>query len=96
MNEALRVVKPTGKIVVLTPTGKKSLLSSIAEVKSFTHSENNWTFMVWKLLTSGGGRKWQQEKWLLQYSETQKLKYSTSITFNNNASIEEIRSSISN
>jgi len=90
MDEALWVLKPKGKLLVLSPTGLKSTLCSISEMKSFTPSENNWTFLVWKTLTSSRGRKWQQEKWLSGYSETKALKYTVSLAFNNHVSIESI------
>lgn len=90
MNEALRVLKPNGKIIILTPTGQKPILSAFVEVWRFPYTQHNWTFHVWKIFTSPGGRKWQKQKWLAYYSEKQKLTYTTSRAFNNNASIEII------
>ena len=90
MNEALRVLKPNGKIVILTPSGRKSILSALIEVWQYPFTFNNWTFLVWKAATTFGGRKWQKQKWLDQYSKKKELNYSTSLTFNNNASIETI------
>ena len=90
LKEALRVLKPNGKIIILTPSGKKLNISAFAEVWQFPFSLNNWTFLVWKIVTSRSGRKWQQQKWLASYSEFKKLSYSTFLTFNRNASIEII------
>ena len=91
MNEALRILKPTGKIVVLTPSGKKSILNAVGEINSFEPSKHNWTFLVWKSLTSQRGRKWQEEKWLTGYACLHRLKHSLSMAFNNNVTIEILR-----
>ncbi len=90
LNEALRILKPNGKIIILTPSGKKAILSSFFEVCKYHFSFNNFTFMIWKIATTNGGRKWQRQKWLAQFARESKLKYSTVLTFNNNASLEII------
>ncbi|MCK9413030.1 MAG: class I SAM-dependent methyltransferase [Prolixibacteraceae bacterium] len=90
MNEALRVLKPKGKIIILTPSGRKSVLSSFIEVWRYRFSFNNLTFPIWKIATSSGGRKWQIQKWLEQYARENHLNYKSSLTFNNNASLETI------
>lgn len=90
INEALRVLKPNGKIIILTPSGKKSILSSFIEVWRYKFSFNNFTFPIWKIATTRGGRKWQRQKWLEKYASVHKLTYTSSLTFNNNATIETI------
>jgi len=90
MSEALRVLKPNGKIIILTPSGKKSILSSFIEVWRYKFSFNNFTFPIWKIATTRGGRKWQRQKWLEKYASVHKLTYTSSLTFNTNATIETI------
>lgn len=90
MNEALRVLKPKGKIIILTPSGSKSIFASFIEVWRYPFSFNNFTFMVWKTATGNSARKWQNQKWLSQFSEEKNLKYTSSLTFNDNATIETI------
>jgi ubiquinone/menaquinone biosynthesis C-methylase UbiE len=90
MNEALRVLKPNGKIIILSPSGKKSIASSFIEVWKYPFSVNNFTFPIWKLATTRRARKWQRQKWLQNYAKENQLTYSVSLTFNNNASIETI------
>ncbi len=96
MNEALRVLKPNGKIIILTPSGKKSLASSFIEVWIYKFSFNNFTFPIWKIATTRGGRKWQRQKWLENYANKNHLNYTVRLTFNNNATIEIISKKINN
>jgi SAM-dependent methyltransferase len=90
MMEALRVLKPGGKIVVLTPSGKKLGISAFTEVWAFPYAKYNWTYLVWKNLTLRGGRRWQSGKWLSDFSIKNSLDYSNELVFDNNATIEII------
>ncbi|MFZ5948584.1 MAG: class I SAM-dependent methyltransferase [Stygiobacter sp.] len=90
MNEALRVLKPGGKIIVLTPSGEKSLSSAVKDVRSFPHSVNNYTFLIWNALTSNRGGSWCNEKWLSIFTEEKGLKYNSTLVFKNYASMEII------
>jgi len=90
MNEALRVLKPKGKIIILSPSGKKPILSSFIEVWQYPFSFNNFTFIIWKMFTTRGGRKWERRKWIEHYAREHKLIYTSSIVFNKNASLEII------
>jgi ubiquinone/menaquinone biosynthesis C-methylase UbiE len=96
MNEALRVLRPNGKIIILTPSGKKPILSSFIEVWRYKFSFSNFTFPIWKIATTGGGRKWQRQKWLENYAIENQLNYTVNLTFNNNATIETISKKINN
>ena len=90
MKEAVRVLKPTGKIIILTPSGKKSILSSFVEVWEYPYSNNNFTFPIWKIATTGSARKWQQQGWLENYAQENRWQYQRVLTFNDNATIEII------
>jgi ubiquinone/menaquinone biosynthesis C-methylase UbiE len=88
ISEALRILKPQGKIVILTPSGRKPILSSFFEVWKYPFSINNYTFPIWKLATTGGARSWQRQKWSEKYARENQLNYTKSLAFNNNATIE--------
>jgi ubiquinone/menaquinone biosynthesis C-methylase UbiE len=90
MKEAIRVLKPNGKVIILTPSGKKSIFSSFMEVWGYKFSIYNFTFPIWKIATTIAARKWQQQKWIEKYAVENKLNYNIELTFNYNASIETI------
>lgn len=90
INEAIRILKPNGKIVILTPSGWKPILSSFFEVWKYPFSINNYIFPIWKLATTAGARRWQRQKWSEIYARENQLKYTKSLAFNNNATIEII------
>jgi ubiquinone/menaquinone biosynthesis C-methylase UbiE len=90
IEEAFRVLKPDGKIIILTPSGKKTILFSFIEVFSFPLNIYNWTFIIWKLFTTNRAKEWVNLKWLQKFSEKNKLKYTKELTFNNNALIETL------
>jgi 2-polyprenyl-3-methyl-5-hydroxy-6-metoxy-1,4-benzoquinol methylase len=90
MNEAMRVLKSNGKVMILTPSGEKSIMSSFVEIWRYPFTCNNFTFPIWKIATTRRGRKWQKQQWLENYANEHNLKYTMSLTFNNNATIETI------
>lgn len=90
LKEALRVLKPKGKIIILSPSGKKSVFSAILEMFSFSLNSYNWTFFIWKFFTSARARIWQKDLWLANYSKEKDVSYKHELTFRNNASLEII------
>ena len=93
LDEVTRLLKPSGKIIVLTPSNKKSFLFAVKDVWRFSFSKYNWTFFVWKTLTADRGNTWQKEKWLFQYSQSKKFAYTISNVFYGYATIEIITKS---
>ncbi|MDE3145524.1 MAG: class I SAM-dependent methyltransferase [Bacteroidota bacterium] len=90
LHEALRVLKSNGKIIILTPSGRKPIISAFIEVWKYPFSFSNWTFIVWKTLTTKRAKLWQKQKWIEHYALKNNLGYTSSLTFNNNASLEII------
>jgi ubiquinone/menaquinone biosynthesis C-methylase UbiE len=88
LKEALRIVKPTGKIIILTPSGKKPVLASFGEVGRFGSLIKNGTFPVWRIATSRGGRTWSREQWVKTFAAEHQLNYSATLTFHENALLE--------
>lgn len=96
MNEASRVLRPHGKIIILTPSGSKPILSSFSEVWRYRFSFNNFTFPVWKLATTSTAKKWHRQKWVEKYANENQLNYRKSLVFNGNATIEILNKSNNN
>lgn len=94
VNEAVRVLKPGGKIIVLSPTGKKAIFSSFHEISNFPKSIYNWTYYVWKIATKNRGKQWQKSNWLQAFSHKKGMNYLKTFTFNNNGSIEILTKTI--
>lgn len=90
LEEAFRVLKPGGKVVVLTPSGIKPCFTSVSEVWDFPYSRNNWTFPVWKAFTTHRARKWMNSSWLEKYALQKGFSYHNSLEFNANATLEII------
>jgi ubiquinone/menaquinone biosynthesis C-methylase UbiE len=90
MQEALRILKPNGKIIILTPLGSKPFISAFGEVWQYPFSWNNFTFPIWKMATNRSARKWQQQNWAATYAIMHHLPYVRTLVFNDNATIETI------
>jgi SAM-dependent methyltransferase len=90
LQEALRLLNPGGKIIILTPTGKKTIFSAFIEVWRFPFSGYNWTFIIWKLFTSYKAKHWQHTGWIKKISDKSQTTYKYQLVFNNNACIETI------
>ncbi|MBS1512277.1 MAG: class I SAM-dependent methyltransferase [Bacteroidetes bacterium] len=87
LDEMLRVLKPGGKLIVLTPSGKKNSITAFWEVWRYPFNPGNWTFILWKLFTSARARQWNKESWLEKQSENLNLDYAIKTVFNDNANL---------
>ncbi len=91
LNEVSRILKPSGKIIVLTPSTRKSFFSTLKDIWLFPFSKYNWTFFVWKRATSNRANIWHNEKWLYYYSKENHFEYTISNVFYNYATLEIIK-----
>ncbi|MDX2174150.1 MAG: class I SAM-dependent methyltransferase [Bacteroidota bacterium] len=89
-SEALRILKPEGKIIVLTPSGKKSRISAFSDLRRFKNPKYNWTYILWKNLTMSGGQRWLENNWLKNMASENHLSYNSTLVFDENAYIEII------
>ena len=84
LEEALRVLKKEGKIVVLTPTGKGSFM----KLSKRYFSLGNASIYLWFSATRKSAGRWLEEKHLARFSTEHKLNYSQKIVFRGFAQIE--------
>lgn len=90
-NKALHLLKPGGTIIVLTPSGRKNILSAFSEVWCYPKSIHNWTFILWRVLTHSRGNTWRKQQWLKSISNKFHLDYESKLVFNGNATIEILK-----
>jgi ubiquinone/menaquinone biosynthesis C-methylase UbiE len=72
LEEARRVVRQNGKIIVLSPSGT----GGIRKLTKHFFSPRNWSMYIWYNATASRARAWSINNYLPEFSRTHKLKYS--------------------
>ena len=90
LKEALRIIRPSGKIMVLTPAGH-----------GITKKENNplsnildlgyWTFSLWRISTRSKALEWKRKNTLSDFAAKFDLSYDHHSVFFNLAEIEVLQ-----
>lgn len=86
LSESLRVLKPNGRIVILTPTGNGGLIKL---TRHFLSLKNKGIY-VWYKATKKGAKKWNKEQYLKKYSMEKNLTYERNEILKGFAQIEII------
>jgi ubiquinone/menaquinone biosynthesis C-methylase UbiE len=86
LNDAQRLLKKDGKIIVLTPTGKGTLFTLSKAYLSL----KNLSVYIWFYATRNRAKIWSTNKYLEQYTTKNKLQYSSQIVMNGFAQLEII------
>jgi ubiquinone/menaquinone biosynthesis C-methylase UbiE len=73
LDEAWRVLRAGGRVVVLTPSGEGKLPTSI--LRNIGIHPNNWTFLLWRNMTAGQGRAWSQRHVLQSFAKQHHATY---------------------
>ena len=71
LDEAIRILKPGGLIIILTPAGKKIDWQMLKHYNPLV----NWSFWIWKNATRKKADKWQTDALLTEYSRRKKMSY---------------------
>ncbi len=88
LQEAMRVLRCGGRIIVLTPTGNGRLHPAL--FKQIGPSIHNWTFFLWRQMTGESGRSWLQQNKLAAFSQENNLQYNQELGFQGLAVVEVI------
>ena len=89
LEETARVLRPNGRLVTLTPTGEGNITPQVLG-QIGTHPRN-WTFFLWRQMTSGNGRVWTEKATLVEFARRKNATYNKEIVFNGLAAIEWIQ-----
>lgn len=89
LKEALRVLRPNGRLVTLTPTGNGRLQPAL--FKQIGLSIHNWTFFLWRSMTGGKARSWAAANKLASFAAENHLNYHQQIGFQGFAVVESLR-----
>jgi ubiquinone/menaquinone biosynthesis C-methylase UbiE len=73
LQEAVRLLRPNGRIIILTPTGNGRLHPAL--FKQMGWSIHNWTFFMWRRMTAGSGRSWAAKNILSTFAAENQLTY---------------------
>jgi ubiquinone/menaquinone biosynthesis C-methylase UbiE len=73
LQEAMRVLRPNGRLIILTPTGNGRLHPTL--FKQIGPSVHNWTFFMWRRMTAGSGRSWATKSILPTFAAKNQLTY---------------------
>lgn len=78
LQQARKLLRPQGRIVILTPWGAGS--TGVAR--------RHWTFYLWRRLTSSAGRDWQSQHMARNFAEKHGMAYACHSAFSNMATVE--------
>lgn len=88
VQEAMRVLRPGGRIVTLTPTGNGSMQDGLRLLARIGGPTPNWTFSLWRNMTAPNARRWMEQGLLALFAEEKHLHYSAHGGFEGFAAIE--------
>ena len=89
LEETTRILRPNGRLVALTPTGEGQVTPEV--ISQIGAHPRNWTFFLWRQMTSGNGRAWIQKGTLTKFASQKNATYNRQIVFNGLAIVEWIQ-----
>ena len=89
LEETARVLRSNGRLVALTPTGEGHITPEV--ISQIGVHPRNWTFFLWRQMTSGNGRAWAQKGTLAEFARQKNATYKKQIVFNGLAAVEWIQ-----
>ncbi len=86
LEDAIRLLKDHGKIIILSPTGNGNIITLLKNYFSL----KNASITIWFYATKNKAKQWIINNYLKQYANERKLKYKSKIVMNGLAQIEII------
>jgi ubiquinone/menaquinone biosynthesis C-methylase UbiE len=87
LKDAMGLLKSGGKIIILTPTGK----GSVIKLTKHFFSIKNRSMYIWYRATKNRARQWTDENYLASYAAKHNLNYKNEIVMNGFAQLEIIQ-----
>lgn len=81
LGEAIRLARPDGKIIILTPSGRGTFPGIVR--KYF-----NTSIFLWYYATRSSARRWSSDQYLVKFAKARHLTYSHRRTFGDLAQLE--------
>ena len=88
LNETMRILRPGGLLIVLTPTGEGNI--SPALLRRIGLSPANSTFFLWRSRTADSGQSWLRKETLKTFALEHEAEYQREFVFNDLALVELI------
>lgn len=89
LEETARILRPNGRLVAHTPTGEGNISPEV--IRQIGIHPQNWTFFLWRQMTSANGRAWTQKGILADFARQRNAIYNKKIVFNGLAAVEWIQ-----
>jgi len=86
LNNAQELIKDSGKIIILTPTGKNNNFTLTKHFSFF----KNFSIYIWFFATKKKAKKWINVNYLKQYANDKNLNYKSKTVMNGLAQLEII------
>jgi ubiquinone/menaquinone biosynthesis C-methylase UbiE len=87
LNDARRLLREEGKIIMLTPTGSGGILKLTKDFFSI----KNRSIYIWYHATKKRARIWTKENFIAEYASKHKLSYKREVVMNGFAQLEIIK-----
>ncbi len=89
LEETVRILRPSGRLVALTPTGTRQITSEVIRLLGW-HPQN-WTCFLWRQMTASIGRTWAQKGILAEFACERHAAYNKQIVFHGLAAVELVQ-----
>ncbi|MBE0669282.1 MAG: class I SAM-dependent methyltransferase [Anaerolineales bacterium] len=89
LEETVRILRPNGRLVALTPTGEGNISPEL--IRQIGIHPQNWTFFLWRQMTSASGHDWARKGILAEFARQKNATYNKQIVFNGLAAVEWIQ-----
>jgi SAM-dependent methyltransferase len=89
LTEITRILRPSGRLVVLTPSGTVRPRSKL--IGTIGWDPRNWTFWLWRQMTAERGRTWTRRGLLSDFAAQQRAVYKRADVFHGLATLEVVQ-----